>query len=152
MTSSANFSKTTKLLEPVGQVQFVVFEKFTSAYFTKLHRKTCCNVNKKTSQRFKKDVNFSILLAICNLYSCYNVALVLHEISLVFSQSDACNFSFTLLALLLTLEPASLVFHVREIWKVKSLVWGKFLFFKQGRISTARRKSKSKRSHFWTTT
>ena len=92
MTSSANFSKTTKLLEPVGQVQFVVFEKFTSAYFTKLHHKTCCNVNKKTSQRFKRDVNFSILLAICNLYSCYNVALVLHEISLVFSQSDACNF------------------------------------------------------------
>ena len=27
-----NFSKTTKLHEPVMQVQFVVFEKFTHAY------------------------------------------------------------------------------------------------------------------------
>ena len=27
-----NFSKTNKLHEPVGRVQFVVFEKFTSAY------------------------------------------------------------------------------------------------------------------------
>ena len=96
MTSSANFSKTTKLHEPVGQVQFVVFEKFTSAYFAKLHHKTCCflliTLIKKTSQRFKRDVNFSSLLAICNLYSCYNFTLVLHEISLVVSQSDACNF------------------------------------------------------------
>ena len=30
--------------------------------------------------------------AICNLHSCYNFALVLHEKSLIFSQSEACNF------------------------------------------------------------
>ena len=29
------FSKTTKLHEPIGQVQFVVIEQFTSAYHTK---------------------------------------------------------------------------------------------------------------------
>ena len=32
-------SKKTKLNEPAGHVQFVVFEKFTSAYYTKLHEK-----------------------------------------------------------------------------------------------------------------
>ena len=37
-----NFSRTTKLYEPVGQVEFVVFKKFTRAYFyTKLQEKSC---------------------------------------------------------------------------------------------------------------
>ena len=38
--AGVNFSKTTKLHEPVGQVQIVVFEKFTSAYYTKLQEKS----------------------------------------------------------------------------------------------------------------
>lgn len=29
---------------------------------------------------------------ICNLHLCYNFAPMLHEITLVFSQSEACNF------------------------------------------------------------
>ena len=36
MVSRVNFSKTTKLDKPVGGVQFVVFKKFSSAYYTKL--------------------------------------------------------------------------------------------------------------------
>ena len=36
--TQANFSKTTKLLKPVGQVQFVGPEKFTSAHYTKFAR------------------------------------------------------------------------------------------------------------------
>ena len=39
--STSKISKTTKLHEPEGQVQFVVFEKFTSADYTKLQQKSC---------------------------------------------------------------------------------------------------------------
>ena len=35
-----NFSKTTKLHKPGGQVQFVVFDKFTSACYIKLQEKS----------------------------------------------------------------------------------------------------------------
>ena len=51
-------TKTTKLHEPVGQVQFVVFEKFTSAYYTKLQGKLLSlvgNVQEKTSQKDKTE-------------------------------------------------------------------------------------------------
>ena len=37
----SKISKTTKLHEPEGQVQFVVFEKFTSAHYAKLQEKSC---------------------------------------------------------------------------------------------------------------
>ena len=63
-------------------MQFVVFEKFTSAYYTKWQEKSCHILLiiyiKKTTQKGAG--------AICNLLSCYNFALVLHEIALVFSQ------------------------------------------------------------------
>ena len=36
--AQVNFSKTTKLHETVGQVQFVVFEKFKSAYLHQIIR------------------------------------------------------------------------------------------------------------------
>ena len=39
--STSKISKTTKLHEPEGQVQFVVFEKFTSAHYVKLQEKSC---------------------------------------------------------------------------------------------------------------
>ena len=51
-------TKTTKLHEPVGQVQFVVFEKFTSAFYTKLQGKLLSlvgNVQEKTSQKDKTE-------------------------------------------------------------------------------------------------
>ena len=38
--STSKISKTTKLHEPEGQVQFVVFEKFTSAHYAKLQEKS----------------------------------------------------------------------------------------------------------------
>ena len=37
----SKISKTKKLHEPEGQVQFVVFEKFTSAHYVKLQEKSC---------------------------------------------------------------------------------------------------------------
>ena len=39
--STSKISKTTKFHEPEGQVQFVVFEKFTSAHYAKLQEKSC---------------------------------------------------------------------------------------------------------------
>ena len=39
--AQVNFSKATKLHEPKGQVQCVVLEKFTSAYYTTLQEKSC---------------------------------------------------------------------------------------------------------------
>ena len=33
----------TKLHEPIGQVQFVVFEKFTSAYLSQIARDKSCD-------------------------------------------------------------------------------------------------------------
>ena len=47
-----NFSKTTKLHGLVRQVQFIVCEKFTSAYYTKLQEKSWYE---KTSQKVKAD-------------------------------------------------------------------------------------------------
>ena len=44
--AQVNFSKTTKLNEPIGQVQFVVFEQFRSASRTKMP-------DEKTSQKVK---------------------------------------------------------------------------------------------------
>ena len=38
-----NFSKTGKLHEPVGRVQFVVFEKFTSADLSQIAREKSCD-------------------------------------------------------------------------------------------------------------
>ena len=75
-----NFSKTTKLHKPVGQMQFVAFENFTSAHYTKLQGKSCCYLSimyMKINQRVQIDVNFDSACAICNLYSCLNFALVL---------------------------------------------------------------------------
>ena len=38
-----NFSKTTKLHEPVGRVKFGVFEKFTSAYLFQIAQEKSCD-------------------------------------------------------------------------------------------------------------
>ena len=58
LISKSKFSKTTKLHELVGSVQFVVFEKSTTAYYTKLHKKSCYLLviyMKKASQKVKAD-------------------------------------------------------------------------------------------------
>ena len=77
-----NFSKITKLHKPLGQLQFVVFEKFTSAYDTKLQEKSCYYLSivstwkniteSQDRQNFEKFAN-----TICKLHLCYNFALVL---------------------------------------------------------------------------
>ena len=76
-----NFSKITKLHKPLGQLQFVVFEKFTSAYDTKLQEKSCYYLSivstwKKITenqdrQNFEKFAN-----TFCKLHLCYNFALL----------------------------------------------------------------------------
>ena len=50
------------------------------------------NVHEKTSWRVKIKKICKCLQAICNLHSCYNFALVLHENVLIFNQSNTCNF------------------------------------------------------------
>ena len=77
-----NFSKITKLHKPLGQLEFVVFEKFTSAYDTKLQEKSCYYLSivstwkniteSQDRQNFEKFAN-----TICKLHLCYNFALVL---------------------------------------------------------------------------
>ena len=81
-----------KLLSPVRQKQFVVFEKFASVYYTKLLKKSCyllimCEKNITESQNFE---SVGMLSVIC---LCYNFALVLQENAHVFSQSKAHNLS-----------------------------------------------------------
>ena len=79
--AQVNLSKTTKLREPLGQVQFVVFEKFTSAYYTKLQEKSCeCLLilyMKKYRRESRQTKFWKRARAICNctrvttLHSCY---------------------------------------------------------------------------------
>ena len=76
-----NFSKITKLHKPLGQLQFVVFEKFTSAYDTKLQEKSCYYLSivstwkniteNQDRQNFEKFAN-----TFCKLHLCYNFALL----------------------------------------------------------------------------
>lgn len=59
LKSTCRFFKDKKIVEPVGHVHFVVFETFSSAYYTKLHQKSwrlLLLVN--NVQRVKADVNF----------------------------------------------------------------------------------------------
>ena len=73
-------------------MQFVVFEKFTTAYYTKLHKKSCYLLviyMKKASQKVKAD---KTLTAVSYLL----VAPVLKN-ALVFSQSDVHNYFIILL-------------------------------------------------------
>ena len=77
-------------------MQFVVFEKFTSAYYTKLLENACYYmliVNmKKTSESLDRWNFWKCACAICNLHLCYNFALLLHENALIFSQLEELNF------------------------------------------------------------
>ena len=61
LISIGKFSKTTKLHKSSGQVQFVVFEVFRNAYYTKLHEKSCCYLlimYIKKHDKVKTDINF----------------------------------------------------------------------------------------------
>ena len=91
-----NFSKRVKLHESLGQVQSAVLEKFTTAYYTKLHIKSCYYFlivyMKEHHEGQRQTKCLERARAICNLRSCYNFAFVLHENALVFSQAGARNF------------------------------------------------------------
>ena len=73
--------------KPVRQVQFVVYEKFTCAYDTKLRERSCCYLlitymKKKASQKVKTDkilkacALFVIYPCIITMHSCYDFALL----------------------------------------------------------------------------
>ena len=91
-----NFLKTTKLHRPVGHVQFVVFEKLTSAHHTKLQEKSWYYLLKICMERHHRKARqmkfWKQVCAICNLHLWYNFAFVLHENVLILSQSEASNF------------------------------------------------------------
>ena len=66
--SMGKFLRTTKLLEPVQQVQFIVFEKFTSVFVHQIARQIVLLlvniVHRKTAQRVMTD-------EILKVYPCY---------------------------------------------------------------------------------
>ena len=66
--SMGKFLRTTKLLEPVQQVQFIVFEKFTSVFVHQIAREIVLLlvniVHRKTAQRVMTD-------EILKVYPCY---------------------------------------------------------------------------------
>ena len=66
--SMGKFLRTTKLLEPVQQVQFIVFEKFTSVFVHQIAREIVLLlvniVHGKTAQRVMTD-------EILKVYPCY---------------------------------------------------------------------------------
>ena len=85
-----------KLLSPVRQKQFVVFEKFASVYYTKLLKKSCYLLImcvKKNITESQNKQNFESVGMLSVICLCYNFALVLQENAHVFSQSKAHNFS-----------------------------------------------------------
>ena len=91
-----NFSKITKLHKPLGQLQFVVFEKFTSAYDTKLQEKSCYylsivstwkNITEVKTDKILKNLRTLFVNCTCVtiLHFCFNFALMcnirMHSIS-----------------------------------------------------------------------
>ena len=96
LQEQVNFLKTRKVQLPYGLVQFVVFEKFSSAYRIKLQKKLrCCLLITYMKKHHRKSRQMKVWKhthAICTFHLCYNFALVLYENTLIFSQSETCNF------------------------------------------------------------
>ena len=90
----AKLRKQKKFNKPIGQVQFVVFEKFTTAYSTTLREKSCNYLlimyMKKHNRRSKQTKFWKCVYPISNLQVCYNFALVLHENALIFMYIVNC--------------------------------------------------------------
>ena len=72
---------TTKLHEPIEQVLFAVFEKFTSAYLlgivSEIMSLLVNNLHEKCITNSQEGQNLA-MHTICNLHSCYNFSLMLH--------------------------------------------------------------------------
>ena len=98
--STTKFSKDNKIaLAQLMQVQFKCSCSLSKIYKFLRHQNATGimllldnNVHEKTSWRVKIKKICKCLQAICNLHSCYNFALVLHENVLIFNQSNTCNF------------------------------------------------------------
>ena len=103
-----NFSETTKLHEPVGLVQFVVFEKFISAYFHQIAIEIMLllinNLHEKRITDSQDRRHFGSTRAICNLHSRYNFTLV-------FIQSYARTFSMYIINCIITVWLANTYMH-----------------------------------------
>ena len=122
--STCQFFKDNKLHKPVGQVQFVVFEKFTSAYYTKLQENTyyyLLTIYRKNITESQHRQNFeSVHMLFVILHSSYNFALVLYENALVFSQSEALNF-FMYITIIVIFNPVlpvtyHLLLNMEPLW------------------------------------
>ena len=74
--AQVNSSKTTKLHKPIGQVQFVVYEKVSSAYYTKLQEKSCHHLSIMHMKKHCQDKT-DLILKGCPCYLLF--ALVLHK-------------------------------------------------------------------------
>ena len=65
------------------RVQFVVFENFPSASLQEIAREIMLlpsnNIHEKGISQRQGKRNFDSVRAICNLYSCFSFALVLHD-------------------------------------------------------------------------
>ena len=83
-------------LQGQWQVRFVVIKRCTSAYCTKLREKQCSYLLIMYMENITENQGKCKFLqrtcAICNLHSCYNFVLMLHEIAFVFSHSEVHNF------------------------------------------------------------
>ena len=71
----------TKFHKSVGRVQFVVFEKLTSAYLNQTAREIMFLFNNLHEKNITERQDWQILIvcAICNLHLFYNFATVLHK-------------------------------------------------------------------------
>lgn len=71
------------------------FEKFTSVYYTKLHSQLCLYlliIYMKNSTDSPRQTKFwQRTRAFCNLHSCYNFVLVLHESALLYYRNNSDN-------------------------------------------------------------
>ena len=58
-SARVNFQRLTKLHEPIGRVQFVVFEKFTSADLSQIAREKSCDYLKLSVMHYQGEVLLS---------------------------------------------------------------------------------------------
>ena len=95
------FSKTTKLHKMLGSVQFVDSEKLAFLIYIKLLTKSCqflLIIHLKKNYRIETDeiLTSHMLLVIYTcvtiLLSCYNLNLFYMKNTLIFSQSEECEF------------------------------------------------------------
>ena len=73
------------------------FEKFTSVYYTKLHSQSCLYLliiymkNSTDIDSPRQTKFWQRTRAFCNLHSCYNFVLVLHESALLYYRNNSDN-------------------------------------------------------------